>query len=137
MPPVISFAPSSARKAVALPTSSMLTRLRVGACDCALSISSSNSGMPEAARVTSSPVELAPFLLDTFEHLLEFAFGVDVERHEDRGFERLGQRLDMLFGPLVQVGHGQFGAQCPERLGTTPRDRLVVGDTDDQALFAF
>ena len=50
---------SRARKAVAIPTSSMLTRLRVGALDCALSKSSSNSGMPEAARVFSGPGEMA------------------------------------------------------------------------------
>src|SRR5213596_2217289 len=47
----MSLAPSRARNAVALPTSSMLTRLRDGAFDCALSISSSNSGIPDAARV--------------------------------------------------------------------------------------
>src|SRR5467141_3913951 len=41
------------------PTSSMLTRLRDGACDCALSINSSNSGMPDAARVASGPGEMA------------------------------------------------------------------------------
>jgi hypothetical protein len=58
-PPVISFAPSSARKAVAAPTSSMLTRLRVSAVVCALSIISSNSGMPEAARFASGPGEIA------------------------------------------------------------------------------
>src|SRR5215207_5105506 len=58
-PPVISFAPSSARKAVAAPTSSILTRLRLGAVDCALSINLSNSGIPEAARVASGPGEMA------------------------------------------------------------------------------
>ena len=33
--------------------------LRAGAFDCALSISSSNSGMPDAARVASGPGEIA------------------------------------------------------------------------------
>src|SRR5213078_842819 len=42
-------AASCARNAVAIPTSSMLTRLRAGAFAFALSRSSSNSGMPEAA----------------------------------------------------------------------------------------
>src|SRR5215471_12928123 len=46
---------SYARSAVATPTSSMLTRLSVAAFAVALSSSSSNSGMPEAARVASRP----------------------------------------------------------------------------------
>src|SRR5262249_15159654 len=52
-------AASWARKAVATPTSSMLTRLRAGAFALALSSSASNSGMPEAARVASGPGEMA------------------------------------------------------------------------------
>ena len=60
----------------------------------------------------------------------------DVERHEDRRFQRLRQRLDMLLGALVQIGDGELGAQGAKRLGATPGDRLVVGDADDQAFFA-
>src|SRR6516165_6362855 len=52
-------AASCARKAVATPTSSMLTRLRAGAFAFALSSSASNSGIPEAARVASGPGEMA------------------------------------------------------------------------------
>lgn len=46
---------SCARNAVAMPTSSMLTRLRAGAFAFALSSSSSNSGIPDAACVASGP----------------------------------------------------------------------------------
>ena len=44
---------------MAAPTSSIETRLRAGALACALSSSSSNSAMPEAARVFSGPGEMA------------------------------------------------------------------------------
>jgi hypothetical protein len=50
---------SCARKVVAMPTSSMLTKVRDGAFAFALSSSSSNSGIPEAARVASGPGEMA------------------------------------------------------------------------------
>src|SRR5881392_3721796 len=52
-------AASCARKAVAMPISSMLTKLRAGAFALALSSSSSNSGIPDAARVASGPGEMA------------------------------------------------------------------------------
>src|ERR1700747_431592 len=52
-------AASCAKKAVATPTSSMLTRLPAGAFAFALSSSASNSGIPEAARVASGPGEMA------------------------------------------------------------------------------
>ena len=54
----MSRAASWARKAVATPTSSMLTRLRAGALALALSSNASNSGIPEAARVASGPGEI-------------------------------------------------------------------------------
>jgi hypothetical protein len=51
----MSRAASCARKAVATPTSSMLTKLRAGAFALALSSNASNSGIPDAARVASGP----------------------------------------------------------------------------------
>ena len=81
-------------------------------------------------------IELAPFLLDPLEHLLGLAFDHDVERHEDRRLQRLGQRLDVLPGLFVQIGDGEVGAQRAKRLGAAPGDGLVVGDADDQALLA-
>ena len=79
-------------------------------------------------------VEPAPFLLDALEHLFGLSFGSDVERHEDRRLELLRQRLDMLLGLVVQIGDREVGAQGPKRLGAAPRDRLIVGDADDQSL---
>jgi hypothetical protein len=81
-------------------------------------------------------VELAPLLLDLFEHLFGFAFDHDVERHEDRRFERLGQRLDVLLGLFVEIGDREVGAQRAKRLGAAPRDGLIIGNTDNQPLLA-
>ena len=82
-------------------------------------------------------IELAPFLPDPFEHLFHLAFGVDVERHEDRRFQHFGKRFDMLPGTLVQIGDGEIGSQRAKRLGAAPGDRLIVGDADDQSLLSF
>src|SRR5712671_2193220 len=82
-------------------------------------------------------IELAPFLLDPLEDLLELSFGVDVKRHEDWSFEFLGERLDMLFGTIVKIGDGEIRAQGPKRLSAAPSNRLIVGDPDDQTLSSF
>ena len=82
-------------------------------------------------------IQLAPFLLDPLEDLLELSFGVDVERHEDRRFEFLGERLDMFLGPIVQIGDGQIRAQGPKRLCAAPSNGLIVGDPNDQAFSSF
>ena len=42
----------------------------------------------------------------------------------------------MLFGTLVQIGHGEIGPERTKGLGAPPGDRLVVGDADDQAFLA-
>ena len=81
-------------------------------------------------------VELAPFLLDSFEHLLHLALDHDVQRHEDRRLQCLRERLDMLLGAFVQIGDGEIGPERTKGLGAAPGDRLVVGDADDQALLA-
>ena len=76
-------------------------------------------------------IELAPLLRDPLEHLFGLAFDHDVEWHEDRRFQRLGQRLDVLFGLFVQIGDGKVGPQRTKRLGAAPCDRLIVGNADD------
>ena len=63
----MSRAASCARKAVATPRSSMLTRLCAGALAFALSSSSSNSGIPEVASgpgEMDDEIELAPVARD-------------------------------------------------------------------------
>jgi hypothetical protein len=80
-------------------------------------------------------VELSPFLPYAFEHLLRLSFDHDIQRLEDRRFQSLRQRLDVLFGALVQIGHGEVGAERAKRLGAPPGHRPVVGDADDQAFF--
>src|SRR5262249_8224225 len=59
---------------------------------------------------------------------------IDVERHQERSLQILGERLDIFLGAVVQIGDRQISAERTECLGTTPGDRLIVGDADDQAL---
>ena len=42
----------------------------------------------------------------------------------------------MLLGLLIQVGHGEIGAEGAESGGTTPRDRMLVRDAHDESLLA-
>jgi hypothetical protein len=63
--------------------------------------------------------------------------GAHVERHQDRGFELAGERLDVFLCFVVEVGHRQLGAERPESLGAAPGDRLLIGDADDETSLAF
>ena len=72
--------------------------------------------------------------VDPLEHLLHLPFDHDVERHEDRRLQRLGERLDMLPGAVVQIGDGELGPERAKRPGASPGDRLIVGDADDKTL---
>ena len=61
----------------------------------------------------------------------------DIKRQANPRLEFLRKRLDMRPRLVVDIGDRQF---CPERakgLGAAPGDRLLVGDADDEALFAF
>ena len=82
-------------------------------------------------------IELAPVLGDALEHRLHLAGRVHVERHDDRRFELARERLDVFLRLVVEIGHGDLGAERPERLGAAPGDRIFVGDADDEALLAF
>ena len=42
----------------------------------------------------------------------------------------------MLLGALVQKGHSEISPERAKGLGAPPGNRLVVGDTDDQAFLA-
>ena len=82
-------------------------------------------------------IELAPFLGDAFKHGFHLTGRADVERHHDRGFELVRQRLDIFLRLVVQIGDGQLRSQRAERLGAAPGDRLVIGDADDETFLAF
>ena len=82
-------------------------------------------------------IELAPVLGDTFEDRLHLAGRAHVERHHDRSFQLAGERLDVFLRLVVEIGHRQLRPERPERLGAAPRDRLVVGNADDEAPLAF
>ena len=82
-------------------------------------------------------IEPAPAPLDLREHGLELALDLDVERHEDRRFELLGERLDVRLRLVVQVGDGELGAERAEGPGAAVGDRVLVGDADHEPFLAF
>src|SRR6266481_387610 len=79
-------------------------------------------------------VKLAPFLLDVLKYLFHLPFDSHVKRQEDWSFQVLGEWLDMLLRPLVQIGDRKLSSQRAKSLGAAPGDRLVVGNADDQSL---
>src|SRR6476620_8586301 len=81
-------------------------------------------------------VQTAPFLSDTFEYGLQLAGRVDVERHENRRVELLGERFDVFPGLVVDVGDRHIGAERTECFGASPGDGVLVRYTDDQALLS-
>ena len=50
--------------------------------------------------------------------------------------ERLRQIADVLFEPLALIGQREPGAGGRRRLRDRPRDRALVGDTDDEAVLS-
>ena len=81
-------------------------------------------------------VELALLFRDPFEHLLGLTFDADVERHEDRRFKFLRERLDVLLCAIVEIGHREIRTQCAKGLGASPGDRFIVGNADDKSFFS-
>ena len=81
-------------------------------------------------------VELAPHLADLLENSLHLTGDANVERHHNRSFERLRERIDKFFSFFVQIGHGELGAQGTKCLGAAPGDRLIVGNADHEPFLA-
>jgi hypothetical protein len=77
-------------------------------------------------------VERPPVLGDALEHRLHLSWLGHVQRHEDLGFELVGERFDKFAGLVVEVSDGKFGAQAAEGGGATPGDGMLVRDADDQ-----
>src|SRR5262249_50340315 len=81
-------------------------------------------------------VELAPDFADFLENSLRLAGDANVERHHNRSFESLRERIDKFFGFVVQIAHGELSPQGTKCLGAAPGDRLIVGNADHESLLA-
>jgi len=73
----------------------------------------------------------------SFKHGLHLPGHAGTDRHHDRGLQRFAQRVDMLLCFVIQISHGQIGAKGAERRGPSAGYRLVVRDSDNQALLSF
>src|SRR5262249_35906947 len=81
-------------------------------------------------------VEFAPLLADPLEHRLHLAGFPRIEWHEDRRFELPSERLDVFLCLVIEICDPELGAQRPECLGAAPRDRIFVGNADDETFFS-
>ena len=59
-----------------------------------------------------------------------------VARQDERVVELRGQLADVLFEPLARIRQREPRAGCGRRLRDRPRNRPLVGDTDDETVFA-
>ena len=82
-------------------------------------------------------IEAAPFGGNPLEDRFGLAGRDDIERHEDRRLEFLGERLDEFLGLFVEVGHRELGPERPKSPRAAPGDGLLVGDADDEAALSF
>jgi hypothetical protein len=46
-------------------------------------------------------------------------------------------RLHISFGFFVEIGHRELGPERTERFSAAPRNRVIVGDANDDAPLAF
>ena len=81
-------------------------------------------------------VQPPPDLRDACKDRLERAGLSKVEWQEQGGLERLGQRLDLGFGFVIEIGDRQIGAEFAEGLGAAIGDGMLVGDADNQGFGA-
>ncbi|CFN68890.1 Uncharacterised protein [Bordetella pertussis] len=77
-------------------------------------------------------IQAAPARADLLEHGFELAVDAQVQRQQQGGVDAARQRLDVDARLVVQVGHGQFGAQRAEGARATPGYRVLVGDAGDE-----
>ena len=57
----------------------------------------------------------------------------NIERHHDRCFKLARKRLDIFPCLVVEIGHGEFGAERPKGFGAAPGDGIFVGNPDDES----
>ena len=81
-------------------------------------------------------VQLAPVRPDAVEYRLQLAGHGNVQCAGDRGVEFLCQWFDMRPCPFVQPGDREVRADGAKRLRAAVRDRLVIGDADDERLLS-
>ena len=80
-------------------------------------------------------IEAAPFLLDLREDPFDLGVLGHVAAQDELGAEALRERPHPLLEDLVQVREGKGGPFLVQLLRDAPRDALVVGHAEDDALF--
>ena len=84
---------------------------------------------------TGIPGKSALEQLDLLEDGLQLAAALDIQWHENRRLDLLGQRLDVRLRLVVEIGDGDVGSEGVKGLGAPPCDRLIVGDAGYERLF--
>ena len=86
--------------------------------------------------IVEEKIELAPVRADLIEDAFELPFRADIARKDDRAAEGFGQRANVWLGFGVDVSDRQIRPAAAEGDRAAIRDGLVVGDANDETLFA-
>jgi hypothetical protein len=62
---------------------------------------------------------------------------IDIKRHNDRCFKFSCEGLDVFFCFVIEISDGKLCPESSKSFGAPPRDRILVGDSDDESPFAF
>ncbi len=81
-------------------------------------------------------IDRAPLLLHLGEHGIDRRDVFDIARHQEIRTRRFRQRLDALEQRIALIGESEFSAVVRQRLGDTPRNRMIVGDAHDEPALA-
>jgi hypothetical protein len=81
-------------------------------------------------------IELPPLGFNRSKYGFHLCVVAHLERENDRCSQLLRQRAHEGFRLRIQISDGQFRAFGLESLRASPRNRMLVGDADDQPFFA-
>jgi len=81
-------------------------------------------------------IDTAPLLPNALEETRELPVLADIKRQDDLRPQCLGDRADVRFRLVVEIGYGKIGALLAQRPCAAIGNGMVVGDSDDQRLFS-
>ena len=81
-------------------------------------------------------IELPPLGFDGIKYGFHLRVVTHVQRENDRCSYLLRQRAHIGFRLRIQISDGQFRAFCLKCFRAAPRNRMLIGDADDQPFFA-
>ena len=81
-------------------------------------------------------IDIADFLFQVVEHLVDGAFIHDITGQQNLGIQFRGEWLDPALEGIALIGKGKLGPGTMQGLGDAPGDGAIIGNAHDQTAFA-